>query len=382
MTQLRVALLLGLLSGTAAAQTVPTLQMTKPERVAPEPFSMIRGVRELADGRLLVSDWLEARLAVVDLQRRSVSDRGRVGAGPTEFRLPGRLLPFRGDSTLLVDLGNSRMAVIDADGNIRRTFRPDAEAAMYTSAADNMGRLYYTIPGWLARPPLPGDTVELASYDPATSTQRVLARLQGSKPPLSNRSPTPRVPFVIFSPNDTWAVSPGGRVAVVRHTELRIDWIDGRGVVRGPAHPWRPERVRDADRFDYVKSFAQNSPVGGRGDGGMSAASSDMLTREHIEGMVRASAFAETLPPFRSGDVFIDGSERLWLGRWTRSTEPRRYDVFDGRGRRIATVQLAANRRIAGFGRTHAYVVHTDDDGLETIERHVLPRELAISDGA
>ena len=379
MIRLRVALLLGLLSAPAAAQTVPTLQMTRPERVAPEPFSMIRGVRELADGRLLVSDWIEARLAVVDLQRRSVSDRGRVGAGPTEFRLPGRLLPFRGDSTLLVDLGNNRMAVLDGDGNIRRTFRPDAEAAMYTAASDNAGRLYYTIPGWLAQRPLAGDTVELASYDPTTRTQRVLARLQGSKPPLSNHSPTPRVPFVIFSPNDTWTASPRGRVAVVRHTELRVDWIDSRGVVRGPAHPWRPERVRDADRFDYVESFAQNSPVGGRGDGGMSAARPDDQTQQAIEAMVRASSFAETLPPFRSGDVFIDGSERLWLGRWTRSTEPRRYDVFDGQGRRVATVQLAADRRIAAFGRTHAYVVHTDEDGLETIERYVLPRELTVS---
>ena len=39
----------------------------------------------------------------------------------------------------------------------------------------------------------------------------------------------------------------------------------------------------------------------------------------------------------------------------------------------------SSDSHLAAFGRTHAYIVHTDEDGLETIERHVLPRARPIS---
>lgn len=361
----------------AAQQEPPVVSMTRPDVVLDEPFSLLRGARELKDGRLLVTDWIEARIALVDLGRSDVTDRGRVGAGPAEFRLPGRLMPFRGDSTLMADLGNSRFAVLDGEGRIARTFRPSHEAAQYAAAADTSGRLYFTIPGWLARAELPADTVELVVYDPAADAARTIGRVQGSRRPSSNFSAGPRVPYVIFAAQDTWAVTPGGRVAVVRHDGYAVEWLNpGGGAVRGPRNAATRVEVTARDKRDAVRAFAQSSPVGGRGEGGLTAATADMLTDDAIESMVRHSEFAETLPPFRAGDVFADAAGRLWLGTWTRGDAPRQYDVFDGTGRRTARIRLGPERHLLAVGRAHAYVVHTDEDGLQRIERHPIPGAL------
>ena len=371
--------IVGLLSAAAPAvrQEPPIVSMTRPDLVLDEPFSLLRGARELRDGRLLVTDWIEARIAVVDLAKGAVADRGRVGAGPAEFRLPGRLMPFRGDSTLMADLGNNRLAVLDAEGRIARTFRPSHEAAQYAAAADTSGRLYFTIPGWLARAELPADTVELVMYDPAADAARTVGRVQGSRRPSSNFSAGPRVPYVIFAAQDTWAVTPGGRVAVVRHDGYFVEWLNaGGGVVRGPRNAVGRVEVTTRDRRDAVRAFAQSSPVGGRGEGGLTAATADMLTDDAIEEMIRHSEFAETLPPFRAGDVFADAAGRLWLGTWTRGDAPREYDVFDGTGRRKARIRLAPERHLLAVGLAHAYVVHTDGDGLQRIERHAIPGAL------
>ena len=105
-----------------AQQPVPVIRLTTADAVLPREFSQIRGVRELRDGRLLVTDWTDEVLLVVDLRTGGVRQLGRKGSGPTEYRLPAALLPLPGDSTLLVDQGNERLAVIGPDLSIVRSF--------------------------------------------------------------------------------------------------------------------------------------------------------------------------------------------------------------------------------------------------------------------
>ena len=71
----------------------------------PEPFSSINGLRELSDGRLIISDRTEQVVRFIDLETGDLQDIGRAGEGPGEYRMPGNLLPLPGDSTLLSDLG-------------------------------------------------------------------------------------------------------------------------------------------------------------------------------------------------------------------------------------------------------------------------------------
>lgn len=338
-----------------------------------EPFSLLRGARELPDGRLLVSDWVEQRVAVVDFASDRVEDRGGVGAGPGEYRLPATLLPFRGDSTLLVDVGNGRLTVIDARGRIGRSFQPRTSTAGQPGGADRHGRLYFTIPAWTVEQPLPDDSVELAVYDTDTHATRVIARVQGSRRPSSDYAPTPRVPYVVFAAQDTWTVDGEGRIAIVRNGGYRVERMAEGRVVAGPPNDAGRPPVTAADRTAFVRRFLESSPMSGRGEeGGMGATPAEMLSREQVELVVRGSEFAETLPAFAAGDARIDGAGRLWVGLFANAGGPRRYDVFDERGVRIARVELRADRHLIAVGRAHVYAAHTDSFGLQTIERYTI----------
>jgi hypothetical protein len=181
----------------------------------------------------------------------------------------------------------------------------------------------------------------------------------------------------VFAAQDTWTVSAAGRIAIVRDQGYRVQWIDSTRTVTGPANTVTTSPVTDADRTDFVRRFLQASPVSGRGeDGGLGRNSAETLSRENVERMVRGSEFAAHLPAFQAGDVRTDAAGRLWVGTWSRTGQPRRYDVFDASGRRRGTVQLRANRHLLTVGRAHVYVVHTDDDGLQTIERYPIPARL------
>ena len=365
-----LALFAALATGAAPVQArqagePPAIALEKPGAVSAEPFSLIRGALELHDGRLLVTDWIEQRIALVDFARGTVTDRGRVGAGPAEFRLPGALFAFRGDSALLVDVGNARLAVLAPDGAIARSFKPSDPAAGSPGGADASGRIYYAVPAWRAARELRGDSVELRVLELESGTSRSVARLHGSTP-VRGPAPRPRVPFVIFAPQDGFAVTPAGRVLVVRDGDYSVHSLNDGPPLAGPSHTFARVRATAADRTSFVRQFVLSSPMSGRGeDGGLGHTPAEAATDAAIEEMVKASSFAETLPPFRAGDVRLDGQGRLWVGRFERIAEPGRYDVFDATGRRIALVQLGPDRRIIALGAAHAYVVRTDESGLQ-----------------
>ena len=378
MTAAACAICLAAGAESGAGQGTGVVVLDRPDARLNAEFSLLRGYRELPDGRLLLSDYLEERIAIGDFATGAVVDRGRAGSGPAEYRLPTRLLPFRGDSSLLIDLGNSRLSVLDGEGVIRRSLDPPEPAAAQPGGADDAGRVYFTVPPWMTPRPLPGDSLQLRVWDTSTGAVRDAARVHGSTPsPQKARDLGPRVPYVIFAPQDTWAVAPEGGLAIIRDAGYVVEWLqDGRRTT-GPRHAARPVAVTAADRREAIRGFAAASPVGGRPSpgstpSGLSAAPSEFLADEGLARLERASTFAERLPDFRG--ALADAAGRVWVERWTAAGAPARYDVFDREGRRLVTVELATGRRLALVGRSHVYVVHTDDLGLQRVERHRLDR--------
>jgi hypothetical protein len=104
---------------SAAAQH--SVSLDEPTTAHDEPFSLIGGIRELADGRLIVSDALEEKLYVLDPGLEAAEAISRNGQGPDEYRQPDGLFPWPGDSTLMVDLGNGRLTTIGPDYSFGRT---------------------------------------------------------------------------------------------------------------------------------------------------------------------------------------------------------------------------------------------------------------------
>ena len=71
-----------------AAVAQQKLALTKPDAAYAEPFTSIRGVRELANGKVLVSDVQDKVVQLVDLAAGTAIKIGREGQGPEEYMLP------------------------------------------------------------------------------------------------------------------------------------------------------------------------------------------------------------------------------------------------------------------------------------------------------
>jgi len=237
----------------AAAQAPRPLPFQRPDKTLPHEFSQIRGLRELRDGRVLVTDRLEEQVFLADFTTGRVTPVGRVGAGPGEYHLPGTLLPWPGDSTLLVDEGNARFAIIGPDNAIRRSFSSQAADGPYTMwprATDALGRLYFVIPRWAAGPTVrTTDSVAIARFDPTTRRVERLALLYGSTEPPGGVQHG--IPYVPFAPEDAWQAGPNGQIVIVRSADYHVEWRSANGrVVVGPRVTYRALPVTQADKAE------------------------------------------------------------------------------------------------------------------------------------
>jgi hypothetical protein len=344
-----------------------------PNAVLPEPFSQIRGVRELTNGRVLITDWIEDRLVITDPGFTRVAPIGRTGAGPQEYRLPASLLAMAADTTLLSDVGNARFQVVTPEGRFARSIPTDRPGLGSVSGVDDRGRLYYALPAWARGPgTLPPDSLEVFRHDPGTGRSERVAVIKGITPPR-HQGPrmTPGFPMVAFAPQDAWRVLPTGDILVVRAGDYRVERIGPAGTTSGPSYRYETEPVRPSDRTGFVREFAARAPTSGRGpDGGMGR--SPTLSESEIAEMVATNEFAAVLPPFERSVLAPDGE--LWVQRGRHVDSPAVWDRFDAGGRRIGQVQTAANRLVVAIGRRHLYVAATDADGLQTLERYLRPQ--------
>src|SRR5688572_15351064 len=108
----------------ALRQNVPVTTLSTPLAEFPEGYTSLDGLRELPDGRVLTVERCERLVKLLDLDTGVERQVGRTGAGPGEYRIPGRLLALPGDSTAVYDAGNRRFLVIHPDGKPGRFFDP------------------------------------------------------------------------------------------------------------------------------------------------------------------------------------------------------------------------------------------------------------------
>ena len=375
MRALPLALVLSL-----AAQDPPEQRFERPDRVLRHEFTQIRGFRELPDGRALITDRLDEKLLIADFTSGKTTVIGRTGAGPAEYRMPGAVHAWQGDSSLVFDEGNARLFVVGPDFKIHRSFsarRAGTPYTIYARGTDRQGRIYFEIPAWAVGNPNdpPQDSVSIARLDVRADRLEPVARILGSRPLPPGPKMRPSIPFVTFAPQDVWQVTPDGALGIVRSSDYHVEW---RG--SGPARSGRPvphtrEKVTRADRMDEARRFAVNTSMGGRGSGpnaptAASPVPASMLTDSAIGEMADNDAFAETLPPFAARVPRLAPEGVLWVERAQHAGQPARFDLFDQTGNRIGRAVLPAGRRLLGLGRGTLYLIATDENGVERVERY------------
>lgn len=365
------------------AQTVPVRLAPTSGMEFPAGFTAIGGVLELRGGSVLVLDVGERTLHRLTFGPSAIEPIGRHGSGPQEYQRPIALLPQARGRVALSDPGNARMLVLDSNGNPTGTV-PDPSARMEghrglqlsrPTASDSFGSYYAQGQsaargergGWQ-----PADSAAIERWSEGSDRRDTLAYVGTPLPPgsiviggyvSSGPNPTPATPF---SRRPTWTVSLDGWIAIVHLDPYRIDlYPPSRQVRRGAPIPseavnlterhkaaWREEQSRPRMQTVY--------PGGGQAP----------YTRTVAPRVQEPAAWPRALPPVTEEPPRFDPIGRIWVGRSTPAGAPRRYDLVDRNAARIAQVELPPGTRLAGFGLQTIYLVRTDADDLEHLQRY------------
>ncbi len=343
-------------------------------------FSLIRGVREQADGSVLVADPIDAVLRRLDKGFTRADTIGRIGAGPDEYKQPEGIWPLPADSSLLVDLGNNRIAPMDARGRFGKTepivggspSGPEGISVMLVGGVDAQGRMYYragrpgdSIP--LVRRTRGGQTVTLAMLKAAES------KTTESGGPNNRSQQTVPVPM---SPQDGWAVARDGTIFLVRSSDYHVEVLRPNGQrMRGAPVAYTPVRIDAAEKKAWADRNRREGGIGiqVQNRNGQVSMGIGRIRPQGEDATPPDLPWPSVKPAFDPNGIVADSKGRVWVRREQRHDQPAVYDVFDGTGNRVGTVRFPAGRRLLSAGEGTLYVTRTDEDDLQYLERYALP---------
>ena len=377
------------------AQSPPLRELSKPDAEFSQPFSIMASIRQLRDGRVLVADRSDKTVQLIDFVRQTATPVGRTGQGPGEFGIPYRLFGLRGDTTLLADLQNLRYLVISPSGKAGDVFAlddtPDRRVVGVADAVDRTGRLYFFVDDRYGARDASG--LSAAQDKIVVRRDRVSRRVDTvttlATPP-GRRNATRSLPGgKVFdytnrplAPEDAVAFAADGRIAVVRAADYHVEWIGVNGnIVKGPPVPYDAPHVTQADKdafvahqtragqiIVFVQGGATPPPTSGSGartppPGAMPAPRGLMDAADVV--------WPARMPAFLGSAAKVADDGRLWVLRvGAASDNTPDYDVFDERGQRVERVALPKGTRLMGFGAGAVYLVRTDADDLQYLQRY------------
>ena len=355
---------------------VVTKTLTRAEAEFPESFDQVFSLRELAGGRVLVTDLGPRTVVLANFRSGAVTTVGRNGQGPGEYQMPGELLAAPADTTLLVDRASRRFVVIRPDGTMGATVPLPEQLAGFPEARgiDARGRIYLQTSAFGG----PGAEMEAVPESVAVVRwQRGSARLDtvatvkipAIKMQVSGGA-NARAVLVRsqpFAAQDEWGVAGDGRIGVARVGDYHVEWRGAGAPVVGPPVAYQPVKVNAADRAAYLSGMRNNRNritvnVGGGGR------SSEMKPPEAEE---KDFDWPALKPPFSGRSTFMAPEGQLWLQHSTATQDSTAvYDVFDASGRQVVRVTLPRGRRLVGLGQGTLYATRSDADGLQWLERY------------
>jgi hypothetical protein len=377
-----------ILAAASPAVAQQNLTLSKPEAESAESFTQITSVRELPSGKVLLSDMRDRVVQLLDMTSGTMTKVGREGQGPGEYGLPRGLYGLPNGETLLFDMMGRRLMTILPDGKLGPIVnmpRPPANtegrsAIMFGftefRGVDAQGRLY------LQGSPFGSDgatvdSVPIMRWDRVKPTMDTVGFVKN--PPGSSASGSSNRMQIrigtgkVWAPAEAWDVAGDGRIARVIPSPYRVVWYAAGKPSAGPAHPYSPIKVTQAEKDAYMEARRRSPPMmitmGGGG--------ATRTTSAEPPGFPEPE-FEATMPPFTGGaggaTVLATPDGEVWVLR-TRpaSNKIPTYDVFDRTGAAVRKVTLNPSSRVVSFGKRTVYVVWTDEDDLQHLQRYSRP---------
>lgn len=395
---------------------LPTKTLTRPLAELSEPFTAVRGVRELADGRVIVADPRDKVVQLVDFKTGRATRIGREGSGPNEYQMPMSAFALPGDSTMIFDALNTRFLMLGPGGSLAGTWSPAAEAPapVATTAprpgaggggasfvmggmggglsfvgarvTDAQGRLYLPGARFVAGPdgrPQSADSVPVLRMRRQSGNADTMAWLRVPKSDArvttsgsaGNSNVSVRIGGSAFTAEDGWSVFPDGRVAVVRTADYHVDVYPASGraaPTSGAPVRYTPVRVTEAEKQAWRDARRASPPmaIAVTRDGNAAQSTRSVSTAPVQD----PDSWPAVMPAFQANQVHALPNGQLWVGRYTSANDKTpRFDVFDATGKHTGQVVLPPRTSIVGFGKGVIYTVRTDEDDLQYLQRFAIP---------
>jgi hypothetical protein len=316
-----------------------------------EQLYTVTSVAEDAEGRFYVANFGDKRVLVFDSAGAHLRTIGRGGRGPGEFTAPRAVAPVGADGLLVLDL---------VPGRISRFRRSDGQHLADARLSDSAGipvdmratvaghvmvefrprpQAGVQVPAYLARV----DTATGAVYRAGAVTLDTVARVQVTgKTQRGKAAVTIDVPF---APRPVWDVQADGTVLYGTGARFEVNRAgDGAAQVafRGTGEP-REVSGRDRDGF-----FADPNA-------------------EQFRGKV---SFPRTHPFFTA--MYVDPHGTVWLR--VPAERGERWEVRGADGGVQGTFTLPEGSRLVYASRGSVYLVSTDEDDVETLNRYRVRR--------
>lgn len=373
-----MALLTAALPAQAHAQAKVTEQrLDKPDAEFQESFDQIGALRELPGGKVLLVDLGPKSLIMADFKSGQETPIGRNGQGPGEYQFPGALIPYLGDSTLLVDFVTRRFLTVSADGKLGKTIPyPDGlQGLAQPKGADSQGRIYmqgsaFRLGDGAGEPSTVPDSAPVVRWDRAANKLDTLARVKIPATKVQ-RSGTQNARVVMmrpqpYAPQDEWVATSDGRIGIARVGDYHVEWLGDRAA-RGAPVSFQPVKVSDGDKkafMDAMKNSRNRITINNGGPGRGQEMRPPEPSADEFD-------WPEYKPPFRSRSGVASPEGQLWVQRSTVASDSvPAFDVFDASGNLAKRVYLPKGRQLVGLGSGTAYAVRTDEDGLQWLERY------------
>jgi hypothetical protein len=340
-----------------------------PDQIVPDAFSVVVGVRELGDGRVLVADRREKRLVLVQFSPLLITDVGRNGDGPGEYNSANGLIALGGDTTLLADGSSRRWLLLDGISFVRTTPAMSTTArnlGTHLHGGDARGRVLVAVgvtsstgPSGSAVAVERADSIAILLLDLYRGNTDTIVRLRGRYRGMNVVERTVRgvkLTYHLVNPLATEEQAhlfSDGWIAVLRSEPYRVEWLSPGGQrVRGPALPLDKVIVDEVEKQELIRRHWNGE-----------------------EGVVWPShvfpGWPAELPAFANGALLPAPDGRLLVRRLVSARLGKTYyDVIDRSGRLAFRLQLGTNERIVGSGKRHIYTVTRSADGLESLARH------------
>lgn len=414
---------------------IPIRQLGAAEARSKDTVGFLYGVRETSDGHLLANDPTNRRLILFDASLGSfkvVADTTPGTTTPYGAR-PTTIMPFRGDSTLFVDVYSHGFVVIAPNGASSRVIAaPRANDVGWIAntltfgqpGIDPKGRIVYrAYPAYRERDTTASlaenpDSAPIIRGDFETRTTDTIGLIAIPAPRMSIKkmSDGRQIGQLKVNPMsyvDDWALLPDGTVAILRGRDYHLDWINADGTrASTPKMPFDWRRLTDAEkqavldstkaalekqRADRIAAAASGRGAGGApvqamasagavaaGGGGGGMGGNDMGPRPGgppidmpAPDVVSLRDLPDYVPPvFKTGTMRADPSGNIWILPSTSSQAAGGllYDVINRTGEIFERVRLPQGRALAGFGANGVVYLTAHDATGTHLERSRIGR--------